>query len=89
MCGDKEETISHVLGQCPAIVKLRGQYFQDYYLSVNDIFDNQHISTIIKVVLEANRGNIWYQKISSELSYVISKQPRFVNAQIAPANEEV
>ena len=23
------------------------QYFQDYYLSVNDIFDNQHISTIV------------------------------------------
>ena len=47
MCGDGEETFSHFLGQCPAIAQIRGQYFQDYYLSVNDIFDNQHISTII------------------------------------------
>jgi len=42
MCGDEEETVSHFLGQCPAIAQIRGQYFQDYYLSVNDIFDNQH-----------------------------------------------
>ena len=42
MCGDEEETVSHFLGQCPAITQIRGQYFQDYYLSVNDIFDNQH-----------------------------------------------
>ena len=47
MCGDEEETVSYFLGQCPAFAQLRGQYFQDYYLSVNDIFDNQHISTII------------------------------------------
>ena len=39
-------TCSH-LGQCPAIAQIRGQYFQDYYLSVNDIFDNQHITTIV------------------------------------------
>ena len=55
MCGDEEETISHVLGQCPAIVKLRGQYFQDYYLSVNDIFDNQHTSTIINFTNHTKR----------------------------------
>ena len=44
---DEEETVSHFLVQCPAITQIRGQYFQDYYLSVNDIFDNQHISTIV------------------------------------------
>ena len=46
-CGEEEETVAHFLGQCPAIAQLRGQYFQDYYLSVNDIFDRIHISTII------------------------------------------
>ena len=46
-----EETVSHFLVQCPAITQIRGQYFQDYYLSVNDIFDNQHISTIVNFVL--------------------------------------
>ena len=48
MCGDEEKTVSHFLGQCPAIAQIRGQYFQDYYLSVNDILDNQHITTIVK-----------------------------------------
>ena len=52
MCGDEEETVSHFLGQCPTISQIRGQYFQDYYL--NDIFDNQHISTNTIVNL-ANR----------------------------------
>ena len=37
MCGDEEETVSHFLGQCPAIAQIRGQYFQDYYLSINNI----------------------------------------------------
>ena len=46
MCGDEEETVSHFLGQCQTIAQIRGQYFQDYYLSVNDIFDNQNITTI-------------------------------------------
>ena len=55
MCGDEEETVSHFLGQCPAIAQLRGQYFQDYYLSVNDIFDNQHISTIINFTNRTKR----------------------------------
>ena len=55
MCGDEEETVSHFLGQCPAIAQLRGQFFQDYYLSVNDIFDNQHISTIINFTNRTKR----------------------------------
>ena len=33
-CGHNEETVPHFLGQCPATA--RGQYFQDYYLSVSD-----------------------------------------------------
>ena len=49
-------TLSHFLGQCPADVQIRGQYFQDYYLSVNEIFDNQHnISTIINFTNRTKR----------------------------------
>ena len=55
MCGDEEETVSHFLGQCPAITQIRGQYFQDYYLSVNDIFDNQHITTIVNFANRTKR----------------------------------
>ena len=54
-CGEEEETVAHFLGQCPAIAQLRGQYFQDYYLSVNDIFDRIHISTIITFVNHTRR----------------------------------
>ena len=55
LCGHEEESVSHFLGQCPAIAQLRGQYFNDYYLSVNDIFDNNHISNIIKFVNHTQR----------------------------------
>ena len=62
MCGDGEETVSHFLGlplsrsyQCPAIAQIRGQYFRDYYLSVNDIFDNQYISTIVNFANRTKR----------------------------------
>ena len=55
MCGHDEETVSHFLGQCPAIAQLRGQYFQDYYLSVNDIFDNRHITTIVNFTNHTRR----------------------------------
>ena len=37
LCGHQEETVSHFLGQCPAIAQLRGRYFNDYYLSINDL----------------------------------------------------
>ena len=55
MCGDGEETVSHFLGQCPAIAQLRGQYFRDYYLSVSDIFDNHHITTIVNFANRTKR----------------------------------
>ena len=48
LCGHEDENVSHFLGKCPAIAQQRGQYFNDYYLSVNNIFDNFHITTIIK-----------------------------------------
>ena len=34
LCGHQEETVSHFLGQCPAIAQLREHYFNDYYLSI-------------------------------------------------------
>ena len=46
LCGHYEETVNHFLGQCPALAQTRGQYFNDYYLSVNDIFDNIHITSL-------------------------------------------
>jgi hypothetical protein len=50
LCGHEDENVSHFLGQCPcpAIAQLRGQCFNHYYLSANDIFDNIHITSIIK-----------------------------------------
>ena len=50
-----QTSVSHFLGQCPAIAQIRGQYFRDYYLSVNDIFDNQHISTIVNFANHTKR----------------------------------
>jgi len=55
LCGHHEETVNHFLGQCPALAQTRGQYFNDFYLSAKDIFDNIHISTIINYVNKTRR----------------------------------
>ena len=57
-CGHDEETVSHFLGQCPATARLRGHYFQDYYISVNDIFDYHHITTIVNFANHTKRLNL-------------------------------
>ena len=44
-CG--EETVAHFLGQCPTLAQHGGQYFQDYYLLVNDIFNRIYIQNEI------------------------------------------
>ena len=48
VCGYLEETGSHFLGQCPDTAQFRGHNFKDYYLSISEIFDYTHITTIIK-----------------------------------------
>ena len=45
----------HIYYKLPSIAQLRGQYFQDYYLSVNDVFDNQHITTIVNFAVRTKR----------------------------------
>ena len=55
LCGHHEETVNHFLGHCPALAQTRGQYFNDYYLSATDIFDNIHITTIINYVNKTRR----------------------------------
>ena len=52
MCGNGEETVSHFLGQYPAIAPLPGKcntckIVVLHYFSVNDVFDNHHINTIV------------------------------------------
>ena len=42
-----KESVSHFLGQCPATAQLRGKFFWDYYLSVNDIMDHYHITSVV------------------------------------------
>ena len=55
LCGHVEETVSHFLGQCPALTQLRLQHFNDYYLAVNDIFHNNHITNIINYANNSKR----------------------------------
>ena len=50
-----EETVAHFLGQCPATSQLRGNMFHDFYLSINDIFDNHNITTIINYANKTRR----------------------------------
>ena len=55
LCEHAEETVSHFLGLCPALTQLRLQHFNDYYLAVNDIFHNNHITNIISYANNSKR----------------------------------
>ena len=54
-CGDREETITHLLTVCPAYARQRGEYFHDYYTSLSDIIDKFPIDHIVKYVKHTNR----------------------------------
>ena len=56
-CESAEETVAHFLGECPATALIRGNIFHNHYLSINDIFDNYSMSTIIKYTKHTNRFN--------------------------------
>ena len=43
------------LGQCPAIAQLRGGLFNDYKLSIKEIFDNFNNSSFINFTNKTNR----------------------------------
>ena len=54
-CEYEEETVGHFLGQCPAYSQLRGDFFESYYLSINDIFDNFNLRKIVKFAIKTKR----------------------------------
>ena len=54
-CDHEEETVSHFIGQCPAFMRQRGQYFNTYYSSLNDIFDNNSINKIVSYAHSTKR----------------------------------
>ena len=68
MCGD-EEKLSHTSQDS---VQIKGQYFQDYCLSVNDIFDNQHITNIVNFANRTKRLIVPEELDQSGMTYIIT-----------------
>ena len=54
-CDLEEETVEHFLGKCPSTSTIRGEFFHDYFLSINDIFNNFPITTIVNYTIRTNR----------------------------------
>ena len=54
-CYHDEETVSHFFGQCPTFMQTRGKYFNTYYASVNDIFNQFNINSIISYAHSTKR----------------------------------
>ena len=54
-CEYADETVGHFLGQCPAFAQLRGEIFNTYYASLQDIFDDNSILEIVKYAAKTKR----------------------------------
>ena len=54
-CNEIEETVAHFIGQCPAHMKLRGEFFNTFYSSINDIIDNNNLNNIITYAIKTRR----------------------------------
>ena len=52
----EEETLSHLLGQCPMLGKLRAELFDTYYTTATDIVDYRYnLRQIISFVYKSKR----------------------------------
>ena len=55
LCEAEEETVSHLLGQCPMLGKLRAEFFDTYYTTASDIVDRYNLRKIISYVHRTKR----------------------------------
>ena len=54
-CQQEDETVGHFLGTCPAFSMIRGEYFNTYYASLTEIFENNSILKIVKYAKRTKR----------------------------------
>ena len=55
LCEAEDETVSHFLGQCPMLGKLRVELFDTYYTTASDIVDRHSLRQIINYANRTNR----------------------------------
>ena len=55
---DEDETVEHFMGVCPYYARLRGQIFNDYYMSMTDICESHSLKQILKFVKGSKRLDI-------------------------------
>ena len=55
LCEAEEETVSHLLGQCPMLGSLRAEFFETYYTTASDIVDRYNLRKIISYVHRTKR----------------------------------
>ena len=67
-CEYADETVGHFLGQCPAFASQRGEVFNKYYASINDIFDDHSILEIVKYASKTKRFLLQEEKDQSGIT---------------------
>ena len=55
LCKAENETVTHLLGQCPMLWQLRVEYFDAHYTTAKDIVDRYTLRQIIKFVRRTDR----------------------------------
>ena len=55
LCKAENDTVTHLLGQCPMLWQLRVEYFDAHYTTAKDIVDRYTLRQIIKFVRRTDR----------------------------------
>ena len=58
ICQADDETVSHFLGQCPALSRVRFEYFGTYYCSATDVFERFSSRKIVSYAHRTKRRNL-------------------------------
>ena len=57
-CGDEKESVEHFIGVCPYYAQKRGEFFNDYFLTMKDVCSQNSLAQILKFVRSTKRLDI-------------------------------
>ena len=70
-CDYETEAVTHFIGQCPAYLQIRADYFHTYHSNTDDIFNKQSLTRIVGYAQKPKRFLTPDEKDQSGVTYNI------------------